>query len=113
MPLESSEDPLDGAQLENELEALPWKDSKFKAKSMWVPKNAIPNQVIAALEQHRGKFSGEAYVYYLSKSGTVTKYSSLWDSVEEKSLIDEIRSFCSHIDANGPVVHLTFLEELG
>jgi len=113
MPLERFEDPLDGAQLENELEVLPWRDSKFKAKSMWVSKNAIPNQVTVALEQHRGKFYGETYVYYLSKSGTVTKYSSLWASVEEKSLIDEIRSFCSHIDANGPVIHLTFLQELG
>lgn len=107
------EDPLEGAQLENELEVLPWRDSKFKAKSLWIPRNAIPNQVIAALEQHHGKFNGKAYVYYLSKSGTVTKYSSLRDSMEATSLIDEIRSFCSHSDANGPVSHQTFLQELG
>jgi hypothetical protein len=32
----------DDERLEMELEAQPWRDSKFRAKSMWVPKNPIP-----------------------------------------------------------------------
>jgi hypothetical protein len=105
--------PLEREQLENELEVLHWRDSEFEAKSLWIPRKAMPNQVMAALEQRHGKFNGTAYVYYLSKSGTVTKYSSLRDSVAAMSLINEIRSFCSHFNVNGPLSHLKFLHELG
>ena len=67
----------DDERLEMELEALPWRESSFK---MWVPKNEIPNRVIASLEQHNGRFYGEEFVYYLSKSGAISKYSTFGDS---------------------------------
>ncbi len=63
-------------RLEMELEALSWRESR---KSMWVPKNEIPNRVIASLEEHHGKFHGEEFDYYLT-SGAINKYSTSGDS---------------------------------
>src|SRR2546426_10026147 len=62
-------------RLEMELEALPWRDSKYD-ESMWVPKNLVPISVIASLEQHHRRFFGEEFRYYLSKSGNISKYST-------------------------------------
>jgi len=62
-------------RLEMELEALSWRESK----SMWVPKNEIPNRVITSLEEHHDKFHGEEFDYYLT-SGVINKYSTSGDS---------------------------------
>ncbi len=61
--------------LESELEALTWRKSKFDTKTAWVPKDDIPNRLVTALEQRAGKFYGDEFSYYLSRSGSVTKYS--------------------------------------
>jgi hypothetical protein len=65
----------DDERLEADLESLHWKESKFNAKSRWVPKDAMPTHLKTALEQHHGRFSGDEFTYYLARSGTVTKYS--------------------------------------
>jgi len=75
-------------RLEMELEALPWRDSKFN-ESMWVPKDEIPYRVIASLEQHHHRFYGLEFVYYLSKSGVISKYSTLGGSANYQPASDK------------------------
>jgi len=65
---------MDSKELESRLERLPWKKSKFDAKSLWVPGDEIPIILKEALGQFEGRLYGENFVYYLSRSGSVTKF---------------------------------------
>jgi hypothetical protein len=65
--------------LEKDLEALLWKRSKFMDDSRWLPRDRIPDKIIALMETHNGRFFGSKSIYYLTKSGNITKYSLIPD----------------------------------
>lgn len=64
---------MDDSQLELKLRQLYWIESKFD-NARWVPKDLVPSEVKAALENRHGRFFGPEHIYYLSQAGNVSRY---------------------------------------
>ena len=64
---------MDDERLEAALSALDWMESQYDEKAEWVPRDAIPDALVAEMKA-RGKLITEEASYYMSAKGNLTRY---------------------------------------